>query len=169
MSIRIFEIDEKKKISISEHTLLVPELKALIDKYPADPMPVLTYVYFMTVPDSPYAYLPEDEKEAYVLADVGGNFLLDDPLIEEAIIKLQKLYETPTASIHKAAKKNLERMIKDLADKEITYGKDGNADHMYKLQTGLAKIMDNFKKLEKMVEEEQKIALRGKAKAGFYL
>lgn len=167
--IRIFEIDDKKKLHICEHTLLVPELKALIDKYDYDPIPVLTFVYFMTVPDSPYAYLPEDEKEAYILDNVGGDFTLDDELVIAAVKKLTELYETPTARVYEAAKINLERMIKDMKEKELTYGKDGTADHMYKLQKDLAKIMENFKKLEKMKEEEQKVALRGKAKAGFYI
>jgi hypothetical protein len=167
--IRIFEIDEKKKLHISEHTLLVPELKALIDKYESDPMPVLTFVYFMTVPDSPYGYLPEDEKEAYILADVGGNFTVEDEIVDAAIQKLIKLYETPTARIYRSAKINLDNMVRDLETKSITYGKEGTAEHMLKIQMNLAKIMDNLKKLEKMKEEEEKVAMRGKAKQGFYI
>jgi len=165
--IRIFELDEHKKLSINEHTLLVPELKAIIDKF-EDPIPPLSYVYLLTVPDSPYANLPEDEKKQSISEDVGGEFSLEDPIIDAAITKLQTLFSTPTSRLFIALQKSIDTISEYLTNASVIEGKDGNLDSIRQYQQNIGKIHESFKKIEKAKDEELKVALRGKARLGLY-
>lgn len=168
MIVRIFEMGEEKTLGINEHTLLIPELKRLIDTHKKDPIPVLRYVYLMTVPDSPYANMEEDEKETMILEDTGGDFTLDDADIKAAIEKLTKLYETPTTRTYRAMKIRMDKMDEYLADAAVLEGRDGNLPEIRQYMQNIGKIHDNYKKLEAAVQEEVKVAMRGKAKQGMY-
>lgn len=166
--IRIFDLLDNNKLAINENCLLIPELKALMDKYPEDSIPVLSYVYFMTVPDSPYSNLEEGEKETMISEDVGGTFTLDDELILKAVEKLDKLYETPTMRYYKAIVKSMDNMSTYIATAVLTSGKDGNLDDVRQIQANAGKTIQSLKQLEKAKDEELKVALRGKAKMGMY-
>lgn len=164
---RVFDVEEGA-VKINENCYLIPELKAIIDKY-EDPVPALAYVYFMVAPDSPYANLEKDEKAEIVNNDVGGDFSLEDDEIEAAMIKCEQLMFTRVQRIHRAAGINLDRMAKDLEEQEITHGqRDGNADTFLRIQKELPRLMENYRKLEKMAEEEQQTKLRGTAQSGMY-
>lgn len=164
---RIFDIEEGR-IKINENCLLIPELKAIIDEY-EDSIPALSFVYFMTDPSSPYNNLPDEEKKESISFDVKGDFGLDDEVIEAAIVKCAKLYETPTMRYYNAIKQTLDMVSDQLSNTTtITYGKDGNAEIIDRMQTNAGKKIEAFKKLEKIKDEEVRTLLRGRAELGMY-
>lgn len=163
--IRIFEIQEGE-LTITEHCLLIKEIKTIIDKH-KDPMPILKYVYLMTAPDSPYANLGEEERLEVVSDEVGGEFSLDDEDIEAALTKLKKLYATPTSRYYEAVRANLDNLSTYLMNSAISEGRDGNIDSIIRIQSTSGKTIENFKKLEK-IREEELTTLRGSAEKGRY-
>lgn len=165
--IRIFDIEDGV-LKINENCVLIPELKKIMDEYKEDAIPALSYVYFMTSPDSPYGNIPEEEKQQTISDDVKGSFGFEDEEILNAIDKLTKLYETPTMRYFKAVKISMENMSVFLQTSKVNGGKDGNADTIHKIQSNVGKQMESFKKLEKIVNEEVKVAMRGKAQTGMY-
>lgn len=166
-NIRIFEVVDGKLI-INDQCLRIPELKAVVEKY-KDPTAALSYVDHMTAPDSAYMNLSEEEKQEVISEDVGGDFGLEDEEILKAIDKLNKLYETPTMRYYEAIRKSLDITSAQLsAVTQLTYGKDGNAEIIDKMQMNAGKKIEAFKKLEKIKDDEIKVALRGKAQSGMY-
>lgn len=166
---RIFDIEEGKVI-INENCYLIPELKALIDEY-SDPIPALSYVHFLTHPDSPYHNLPDGEKEQIVSEDVGGDFGLEDEVLEIAIAKLQKLYHTPIQDYYEGQKNSMHivgKFLKNLSESSITTGKDGNLSEIVRMQKEAGKTMESFLKLEKLWREQVEQKLRGNAEQGEY-
>lgn len=168
MEIRIFEVVNGKLI-INDQCLRIPELKAIVDRY-KDPIPALSYVDNMTAPDSPYSNLPEDERQQTAQEDAGGDFGLEDDEITEAIKKLDSLYYTPTKRYFEAIKRSLDMTCAQLDSiTQLDFNsKDGNAEMVDKMQMNAGKKIEAFKKLEKIKDEEVKVALRGKAQSGMY-
>ena len=164
--IRIFDVEDGI-VKPNENCILIPEFKAIMDKY-TDPIPALAYIYYMCAPDSPYANLEEDEKGETISDDVGGDFSLEDDEIEKAMEKYKKLAWSRTQRLHRAAGINLDRMAKYLEETQISEGRDGSAEILYKWQVNLPKLVEGHKKLEKMVQEELKTRLRGSAQSGMY-
>lgn len=165
--IRIFDVEDGK-VKINDNCILIPELKIIVDTY-KDPISALGYVYYMTAPDSPYTNVPEQDKQQMVSEDIGGEFGFEDEVILKALEKLKTLYETPTGRYYEAIRRSLDITSEQLANiTQLTYGKDGNADIVDRMQMNAGKKIEQFKKLEKIRDEELKTALRGKAVGGMY-
>lgn len=166
--IKVFDIEDGK-VKINENCLLIPELKALVESY-TNPIPALGYVHFMTAPDSPYANIPEEDRQQMISEDIGGDFGFEDDVVIAALEKMHKLFETPTMRYYNAIRKSLDMTSAQLSTiNALTFGtKDGNAEMIYKMQSNAGKLIEQFKKLEKIKDEELKTALRGKAQSGMY-
>lgn len=167
MAIRLLEITEQKNIIITEHALDIPEIKFIVDNY-ENYITVIKYCYYMTVPDSPFNNMEEEEKKEAILESLGVEFSLDDVNIQNCINRLEKLYETPTMRLYKALRKSMDAVATYLQEAVIDGAKDGNLDNVRQYQQNIGKIHESFKKLEKAAEDEFKIALRGKQKIGRY-
>lgn len=165
--IRILELEDGK-VKINENCELIPELKAIKYAY-KDPIPALAYVIYMTSPDSPYTNVPDQDKQTMISEDIGGDFGFEDDVIIAGLDKLRTLFETPTSRYYDAIRKSLDMTSQQLSTVvAITYGKDGNAEMIDKMQMNAGKKIEQFKKLEKIRDEELKTALRGKAQSGMY-
>ena len=164
--VKIFTVEDRI-VKVDENCLLIPEFKAIVDKYD-NAIPPLTYVYLVADPSSPYGNLEEEERLELASSDVGGDFSLEDEEIEAAIEKYKKLMYTPTQRLYDGAKINLDRLAKYLSEAQFEAGRDGNLGDLYRIQTGLAKLIEGFKKLEKIKDEELKTKLRGSAQIGMY-
>lgn len=166
---RIFTIEDDK-LKINENCFLIPELKAVIEEF-EDPIPAFTYIDGMTWPESPYANLEDSERQEMVSADAGGDFELDDPIIESAVEKCKKLYETPIQSYYEGQKNSMwvmGKMLKNLTEASLTFGKDGNGDTIFRMQKEAGKVMDQFLKLEKLWKEQLGQKMRGSSEMGLY-
>lgn len=165
--IRIFDVEDGV-VKINENCLLIPELKSIVTAYPEGYIPALSYVYFMSAPESPYGNLPEEEKQQVISDDVKGNFGLEDEIITVALDKLKKLYETPTMRYYEAVKKSMDNLSVFLNTEKVKSGKDGNIEAIDRIQSNAGKKIKAFKELEKAVDDEIKVAMRGKAQSGMY-
>ncbi len=165
----IFEIEDAK-LKITPNCHLIPELKAVISAY-EDPIPALAYCHFMTSPSSPYSNLPDAEKQAYISADVGGDFGFEDAEIENAIIKLKLLYDTPIQQLYEGSKNSIQTIgtyLKNLTVSTLTTGRDGNLDSIFRMQKEIGKMAENHMRVEKLWTEQTQQKLRGNAELGEY-
>ncbi len=170
MSPKILEYEEGR-IKITVEAYIVPELKAIIEKYDMEAEPYLAYVHLMTANDSPYINLPEGEKEEVVLYDVInslGDFDTDEPLLKYAIEKLEKLYTSTTKNYYNALKVSIDKMAQYLRNSEITEGKEGNLSEIIRIHKEAGTTIASFKNIEKQVDEELKAATRGDQEVGEY-
>jgi hypothetical protein len=167
---KIFDV-EAGKLILNENCLLIPELKAIVDLYQEDPVPALTYIYFMTSPESPYHNLSQDEKEEILLADIDGDFDHEDELVDVAIAKCKKLYETPVQYYYEGQKNAMHvvgKYLTNLTESSISSGRDGNLSEIRNMQKEAGKTMESFLKLEKLWKEQVQQKLRGMAELGEY-
>lgn len=152
MKISIFEI-VNGKIIVNQHCLMIPELKAVIDFY-EDPLPALAYLYYRYDPASTYLNTPEDEREEIIMIDFPGEYTTEDEVLIEASSKLEKLYMTPTKRYYLDNKILLEKLGAFGRDNEISTGRDGNYASMLSQIKSVGKTIEEFKLLEKIVEQE---------------
>lgn len=165
MDLDILTIENGKVIpSLSCYT--VPELKAIIDNY-KDPIQPLCYLYYRTYPKSPYANVPDYEKDDVILGDFQGDYSPEDEFIRRALDKLNVLYITPTRRFFENAKKGLDTLGEYLATSGITDGKDGNLSTFSTTLSRIGKTMQEFKQLEKIYEEDLGSGLRGSQELSF--
>jgi hypothetical protein len=164
MQIKIFDIQEGI-ITINENCLLIPELKTIYDTY-TNPIPALCFVHYMTDPLGPYANTPEQKREEILLEDYAGDYTTDDEPIYKAVEKLQSLYETPTMQLMKDARKGLETLGNYLSKASIRdEDKGGNLTTFANSLKSIGKISQEFRTLEKEVQEELRI--RGNLNTGY--
>lgn len=163
--IEIFEIEDGK-VRINANCLIIPELKAIVDKY-IKPLPALNFVYNMSNPMSPYSNLPEADREEIILSEFPGDYSPEDEEIQKAKKKLDALYLTPTRRFFLNAKKGLETLGEYLAVASITEGKDGNFSSFNMALSRVGKTIEEFKKLEKIYEEEAQASMRGGHSASY--
>lgn len=163
MQIKIFDV-ENAQVRINENCLLIPELKAIVEAY-ADPIPALSFVYFMTDPLGPYGNLPEDKREELVYKDYPGKYTLDDEPLFKAIDKMRLLYETENMRLLKKARLGLEELGRFLSTSKITDGREGNLQAYTMALSRIGKISMEFADLEKVVKNELKA--RGDTNIGY--
>lgn len=152
MRINIFDISDKT-IIVNQECLLIPELKAVVEYY-ENPVPALCYLYYMFDPASAYNNVPFNDKEDMILADFPGDYTTEDEVIINASIKLKKLYMTPTLQYYLDSKVLLEKLGKYGRNNEVYSGKDGNYSAMQSQIKSVGKTVEEFKKLEDIVQKE---------------
>lgn len=163
--IQILDLENDKVVpNINCHS--IPELKAVIGEY-KDPIPALSYLYYKITPSSAYAHLSEDEKEDVLIQDFPGEYTLEDEVMIKAEEKLLLLTLTPTRKFYLNAKVGLEKMGDYLATESITAGLHGNANFFGQQMGKVGNTMEQFKKLEKIYEEETKSNVRGGRTLGY--
>ena len=120
MSKALFDI-KGKMVVINLNALLIPEFKAVVDTYPEDHMQALSFIHFLTDPDSPYEKMEEDKKEAQLKKDYPGNYNTYDEVIKAAVQKRKTIFEeTAEDRLYESAKFAAEvcaRKLRDLAGK----------------------------------------------------
>lgn len=167
---RILEYEDRR-VKVTAYAYAIPEIKALIDKYDMNVEPYLAYVHAMSAPDSPYNNIPDSEKKEaaiYDIQDTLGEFDYDDPLIQVALDKFEKLYTSTTKVYYDALKISIERMAAYVKTAEINPGKDGNLSELHRMHKEAAMTIRNFKDIEKQVDEELKVKMKGKNEMGEY-
>lgn len=94
---RILEYEEGR-VKITPEAFGIPEVYNIIQKFDdTNCEAYLTYVTYLSYPDSPYINLPESEREESALADVKetlGDFDENDDLIPPAIERLRSLWKS---------------------------------------------------------------------------
>jgi hypothetical protein len=157
MLVNLFDVEDKKLIP-SQACYAIPWLERIMKQYPDEYIQIYKYIFFTTCPDgtiNPYVNLPEDEKEAVVMADLSPiKFSLEDDVIIDTLEKCKKLYETPVLRTFVGAKKMLDKVGRFLDSEEITTGKDGNASEIRAMLKELSIYWEHYNKLENVLKEE---------------
>ena len=128
MIIKLFDIQNDEVIP-SEHCYALEFLKVIMDEYPETYLQVYKYLFYMTCPNpdmNPFFHLPENDKEEIIIEEVGLEESTEDDYIVKALVKCQKMYETPTHRAYLGIKKALDNMATYMANTPITDGRDGN-------------------------------------------
>lgn len=162
MEIELLEIENDKVVpGIACYT--IKELKQVMDNYdmPAA-IEIYTYIRFLYHHKSPFRNFEENTKEQRILESVRS---LDWDEYDEPVVIAKKFCKnawlTPARRFMEDAKAGLEKLGKYMREAPITDGKDGNFAAMSVNYTRIGKTMEDFKKLEKIVEDEQNEDLRG--------
>lgn len=161
--IQLFTVDQAK-IKPTEHCYIIAALKRIMDEYPEDYLSIYAYLFYKSCLNedlNPFANVPEAEKDDFILEQVGGEFSLDDPVIDEALQVVIKLYETPTYRLYRSIKTSIERLADYLETTAITEGRDGNINAVMKAQEKFNDIRRSFKDTYKDFKEEQSTTSRG--------
>lgn len=94
---RILEYEEGR-FKVTAEAYGIPEIHKIIQKYDYENCEAyLTYVGYLSYPDSPYINLPVEEREEAALFDVKetfGEFDENDELIGPAVERLQSLWKS---------------------------------------------------------------------------
>lgn len=160
MNANIFEV-ENGKVVINPEVLLIPELRAVKEFY-EDPIPPFAFLYHYYKQDGAYCNIPEEEKEELILRDNPGDYTLEDDVLITARKKIALLTMTPTYRYYLDQKVLLEKLGAFSRTAAITAGKDGNINALSAQIRSTSKIINEFKNLEKIVQEEFKSSSKTK-------
>lgn len=163
MQVKLFDIYNGNVI-INHNCLSIPELKAVHDAY-EDPIPAFNFLHYMYDIESPYANIPEEEKEDIIIHDFPGDYTLEDEEMINAIKKLEQLYVTPTYRYYQDNKILLEKLGEFARTAKITAGRDGNISALTAQIKSVGKTIMEFKQLEKVVLAELE-ETKGRARGG---
>jgi hypothetical protein len=161
--VRLFDIQNGQVVP-SEHCYALKFLKDVMDTYPEDYLEIYKYLFYMTCPNpdlNPFFDVPEDEKQELIIQQIGGDFSLDDDVIDRAIKMCKKMYETPTYRAYIGMKSMLDRLAKYMETTDIEHGRDGNITALVNAAAKFEQIRQSFKGTLRDLEEEQASQVRG--------
>jgi len=152
------------KVVINHNSLSIPELQAIHDAY-EDPLPALNFLHYKFDIESPYANLPEEEKDDVLINDFAGDYTLEDEVMIKAIEKLELLCVTPTYRYYLDNKILMEKLGTFARLSPVTSGRDGNVGALQSQLKSVGKTIMEFKQLEKVVMQELN-ETKGRARGG---
>lgn len=161
--IRLFDIENGKVIP-SEHCYTLAYLKQLMTLYPQEYTKLYCYLFYMSCPNpelNPFFNVPEHEKEDMVLKELQVGINIADEVIQEALQKTQKLYETRTFRLYRSFGIMLDKLGYYVETTPIAHGRDGNIGSLIQAAKNIQDIREQFKGLERDHLEEQKTTVRG--------
>jgi hypothetical protein len=161
--IRLFDIENGKLIP-SEHCYALAFLRTIMETYPLDHTKIYAYLFYKSCPNpdfNPFFNVPEEDKEDMIVKELNIQFNVNDPLIQEALLKTQALYETRTYRLYRSFGIMLDRLGKYVETTTIQHGRDGNIGSLIQAAKNIQDIRQQFKGLEKDHLEEQKTLVRG--------
>lgn len=162
MQIELFDIKDKQAIP-KMPCYMIPELKKIIDTFPNEHTKIFWYIFGMTCYNgtNPYVNLsesagePNDIKESVILRDIAPHeFQPDDPIVQSAMNKCAKLYETPLLRLWRGGMNMLDEMGAKLSQ-PLTFGKEGNATDVRGIMKDMGAYREAIKGVESDLIEEQ--------------
>lgn len=171
ISPKIF-VYEEGKVFLTPESLFIPEIKALVDKYgDTNVIPYIGYAHLMTSISSPYRNYEDSEKKELIIFDVintMGDFDIDEPLLTDAIIKLEKMNSSALTLFFLEIEQELHRLKNYLRLNPITAGKEGDLTERFRILKEAGALTNSYNKTKLAAEEELKVKGRGKAQIGDY-
>ena len=150
-------------IVIDPSILVIPEFKTIWNKDKSkqkdEAQKALSFVYFMTDFDSPYANIPDSKREQVVLED-----FIKDPKwsitseIQAAMNKYKMLTETPAMRLVLSTRRTLDKLCKYMDEKEDLDDKTARA--MQATIKEVANTLSGYAKMEEYARKEQKQSSR---------
>jgi hypothetical protein len=161
--VRLFDVQNGKVIP-SEHCYTLEFLKNIMDEYGGEAIKIYTYLFYSTCPNpdlNPFFDVPEKDKEAMILKEVGADFSLDDEMILHAKKRCEQMYQTPTFRAYMGMKSMLDRLAKYMEVTDIEHGRDGNITAVINAAAKFDQIRQSFKSTYRDLQEEQQSSVRG--------
>lgn len=161
--VKLFDIHDGKLIP-TEHCYALNFLKNIMDQYPEDYLSIYKYLFYMTCRNeelNPFFNVIEEDREELILEEIGATFSTEDDLIQEALEKCQKLYETPTLRAYNGMAKMIDRLASYMDHTPLTHGRDGNITAVLAAAKNFEQIRNSFKGVFRDLQEEQKGRNRG--------
>lgn len=159
------------RITITPEAFIIPEVNSIITKH-KDPYSYLGYIYLMSSVDSPYINLPDEEKSDVIQYDVTetiGEFDVNDELLQPAIDRLSKLWESKAKRYYESLGIGMDKVAEHLRNVEVTSGgKDSNLSEINRMIKEAGHTIKSYREVERQVDEELKTKMRGKSTLGDY-
>ena len=109
----LFDI-KNNQVIVNENVLLIPEIKAVYDKYGLN---ALAYIHYITFTGSPYMNIPEENRSEVIYKDFPGEYSTEDFEIVVCVEKINKqFYNSPVLRYYQAqsiALDNISNYLKD--------------------------------------------------------
>jgi len=163
MLIKLFDIQNEKVVP-TEHCFTLKFLKVIMDSYPDTYLSVYQYLFYMTCPNpdlNPFFNLIEHEKEDLILDEINFEESIEDDLIQDALHKCEKLYQTPTYRAYKGIKGMMDKLAKYMEITEIEHGRDGNINALINAASKFEQIRNSYKGAFNDMKQEQQSIVRG--------
>ncbi len=163
MAIRLFDI-ENGIVKATEHCYTIDTFKKIIEEYPKDYTNIFAYFHYMCSldeRDNPFANVPEADKEAMILKEVGGKFTVEEDLVFKGLELTRKLYETTTYYSYLSIKIALEKLGRYLRTMNVVDGRDGNIGDILRTAEKYDNICRSFDARYKAFKEENSTQSRG--------
>lgn len=159
---KLYEIENISKknpiIKPKPECYIIKPLKTIIDTYPEDSGKIMAFLHFMNSyrpDDNPYADVPYDEREEDILRDLDLDIDTSNPIIKDALLCVQKKYETTFYILFTGIKEYLNKMGKKLKLLEPTMdGKDANSANVRMFIKEYSAMSINFKSAFRDFDEE---------------
>lgn len=162
MQIGLFDIQNDVVVPDEVAVRILPWMKRIRENFQEDYLKVYAYLFYMSCWDGRNIYLnlADAERESAIVDELEIDFSLDNPVIQVALEKCRKMYETPAVALLRAVKIQISEIAKSLSTTTMTYGKNGNADQLTKLVEKSAQFAEIYDKLDGRLKLEQ-IKVRG--------
>lgn len=163
MAIKLFDI-EGGKVKATEHCYTIETFKKIIEEYPKDYTNIFAYFHYMSSlddRDNPFANVPEADKEAMILKEVGGKFTTEEELVYKGLELTKKMYETTTYYAYLSIKIALEKLGKYMRTMTVVDGRDGNIGDILRTAEKYDNICKSFEARFKAFKEENSTTSRG--------
>lgn len=124
--IKLFYIEDGKAMP-SEHCYTIGYLKDIMDEYGENATKIFLYFHYMwsfNPDDNPFINLPEAEKQEVIVRNICPEIDIDDPLIQEGLELVGKLYETPSYRVFMSFKNSIDKLATALKYVHISLDKD---------------------------------------------
>lgn len=160
---------EEGRVKVTAEAYIIPEIKAILDKYDMKAEPYLSYVYCMSALDSPYVNIPEEERQEAIVYDIQatlGEFDWLDPVCSNAIARLKSMYTGPMTAMALEAREDLNRLRVWL--RNTPYGDEENVKTRISLLKDIDKVATAYTKLLEEAKKEQVANTKGDHEVGDY-
>lgn len=148
---KLFDIDNDR-VLVNENVLLIPLFKSIYDKYG---IKGLSFINFMSNPDSPYSNFELGVKEKVIKEDLELEFT-DCPLIYDGIKKVEEMYSTPINRFYIGQQIMMDRISEYLRTTQLDDSRDGNYNEILKTFEKAEKIRVAFENTKKARDKELK-------------
>tara|TARA_R110000751_G_scaffold105805_3_gene201824 strand:- start:210 stop:728 length:519 start_codon:yes stop_codon:yes gene_type:complete len=163
MIIKLFDIQNEKVVP-TEHCYTLKFLKDITEAFPNTYLGVYQYLFYMTCPNpdlNPFFNLIEHEKEDLIIEEINLEESTEHELIQEALYKCGKLYQTPTFRAYKGIKGMMDKLAKYMEVTEIEHGRDGNINSLINAASKFENIRNSYKGAFLDMKKEQQSVVRG--------
>jgi len=98
---------------------------------------------------------------------VSDCFSVEDELVVLGLMKIKKMYETPTSRAYEGIAGMLDKLAKYMKTTDITDGRDGNITSLVTAAKNFEQVRASFKGAFKDLQEEQESRVRGGKGLGY--